>query len=815
MNLRTIISATVAALLLWGCNPAPNSEPAKFEVLPASLNAPANGGQLSIMVLSTAEDWMARIDGASWITLLTVTAKASADAVPVKVSVQENLTKERRSATITFTTMSGLKQTVSVSQSEGSGEPVSTGITSADDLLAFAKAFNEGTGISKYKVDGEIKLMNDIDASSISEWIPIGTKEMPFGEIFNGDGHSIKNVHWTVNTDKYTNAGLIGYSKNATVQNFTFGSEGSAVNFAGSGATFVGGIVGYAVSTKINKVVNKASLSLAPASASVNFGGICGYMDANSVAGDANLKVRGCVNSGNLLCSAPCLEGGIAGYCDGTVNNCTNEGAILGKSATNAGPTWGCAKITRKNGFTNNFGYGYVGDYDTFKHAPASARPAVHSTATLSSSDYYDVSLNTVDWTLDTYYDWEVLDERQVHPGLKYSHCSFTGINRHIHILEIDLSNPAIELVTAYADELIPNPNGNKNNNNGKNIRETLSDVCGRRRAEGQNIIAGVNSGFFDSNDGISRGYHIEEGEPVYVNNPDVSGALGNHAWAITVFADNTASCGKKTLSAALEAAGKSFKICSVNDTLLRHVSAKYEVNMYTSRYRQYPHPEKKTLVNNLAANALYVVAQYTGNPVTVNTGWAEAKVVSISDGRTSKLTSLPYISAANQVGFAVSGSSANTLAALKPGDTVRLKFDMTIDGESKPIRTQNSSMYKLMTDGKDESDSPGSSSSLYTAYDPMTFPVVSSDRKKVWLVEIDGRQPEYSIGVKGYEMYRIAKKLGGSEMTRLDGGGSSCMWLYDESRRSGSIVNRMSDSKGERSCLNYLLVRLSNSNQI
>jgi exopolysaccharide biosynthesis protein len=45
--------------------------------------------------------------------------------------------------------------------------------------------------------------------------------------------------------------------------------------------------------------------------------------------------------------------------------------------------------------------------------------------------------------------------------------------------------------------------------------------------------------------------------------------------------------------------------------------------------------------------------------------------------------------------------------------------------------------------------------------------------------------------------------------MTRFDGGGSSCMWVYDPASSSGKTVNRVSDSKGERSCLNYMLVRL------
>ena len=385
-----------------------------------------------------------------------------------------------------------------------------------------------------------------------------------------------------------------------------------------------------------------------------------------------------------------------------------------------------------------------------------------------------------------------------------------TGMPRHMHVLQIDLGNPEIELTTAYADEQVPNPNANNNSNNGKNLRETLSEVCSRRRSEGQKILAGINTGFFDSNDGISRGYHVEEGEPVYVNNPAVSGALVNHAWALTVFADGTASCGKKSLSATLEAGGKSYAISSVNDTILRHASDKYVVNMYTCRYKQYPHPSKTSITNPLAKDVLYVVAEYKDGPVKLNTGWAEAIVKALHDGTGTPLSAAPYLPSANEVGFAVSGSTAQTLlSSLKTGDTVRLKFDMSIDGETKPIYTQNSSMYRLMENGGDGSNTPPAGNNLYTTYDPMTFPVVSQDRKTVWLVEVDGRQAGYSYGVKGYEMFRIAQKLGGWNMTRFDGGGSSSMWVFDPAASSGKTVSRVSDAKGERSCLNYMLVRL------
>ena len=61
-------------------------------------------------------------------------------------------------------------------------------------------------------------------------------------------------------------------------------------------------------------------------------------------------------------------------------------------------------------------------------------------------------------------------------------------------------------------------------------------------------------------------------------------------------------------------------------------------------------------------------------------------------------------------------------------------------------------------------------------------------------------------MGVKAYEMFRIGKKLGGANISRLDGGGSSAVWLWDGSQ--GAVVSQPCDSKGERSCLSYILIR-------
>ena len=785
-----------AASSMKACGDVPEPDVVRFEVSPSSLTVDALGGQVSFSVLSS-ESWMASVDK-SWAKLLTVKGEGSETAVTVKVSASENADVVQRTAVIKVSTLGGKKQTVELVQAAGSGVPSVKGISSAADLLAFAAAVNGGGPVSPYMVDGVVTLLNDIDASSIREWVPVGSKDNPFRENFDGNGHVIRNVQWSVDTDKYPDAGFIGYARNSRVSNLVFGSEGSSVSFTGKASGTIGGIIGNASGVTLTGVTNNAALSVANGSASLCMGGLCGRTDAASVIGNSESKKKGCVNDGDISASFACRNAGLVGYNEGKIENCTNNGAVNGIASDGFGPAWGCAYNSSSDKFTGNFGYGSV-----------NGRASVHSTAVYPAKAY-NLEENTVDWTQDAYYDWDVLEEKQLHAGVKYSHCSFTGMPRHMHVLQIDLGNPNVELTTAYADEQVPNPNANKNSNNGKNLRETLSEVCSRRRSEGQNIVAGINTGFFDSNDGISRGYHVEEGEPVYVNNPAVSKALVNHVWALTVFSDGTASCGKKALSAYLEAGGEKYPICSVNDTILRHSSPSYEVNMYTNRYRQYPHASKKSITNPLAMDVLYVVAQYKGSPVKVNAGWAEAVVKDMYNGTGTPLSSAPYLSSAKEVGFAVSGSTARAmLSSLKTGDTVRLRFDMSIDGETKPIYTQNSSMYRLMEDGKDGSNTPAAGNNLHTTYDPMTFPVVSQDCKTVWLVVVDGRQSGYSYGVKGYEMFRIAQKLGGWNMTRFDGGGSSCMWAYDPAAASGRIVSSVSDSKGERSCLNYMLIRI------
>lgn len=804
--------ALLAPALACACTQTKPEEKTPLTVSPQSFNVVALGEQKTI-TLASASDWFAR-SSQPWLKLVNASGKASPSPQKMSISVEENKTTSPREAQLTISNLDGESATVAVLQEAGSGDPGRRGIYTAEDLVNFSKAVNGGGSIALYLVDGVVKLMNDIDASSIKEWVPAGSLSHPLTYNFDGGGHSIKHINWTVDLSKSIYAGFIGYAKGITIERLTFGTPGSRVEFKGSNSTAsqIGGIVGAAYACSIEKVTNNATLIMTENNgpgANISIGGIAGFTDASTIIGSEQLT-RGCISNGDLLVNIPCKEGGLVGHNEGKILKCTHNGAVLGKISGSLGPGWGCSFNKVKEYFKDNTGLGHVGDYDLYASNPSAAASDAILNSMRNASSGYDLDANTIDWTAESYYDWDVVESVKLHDGATYFHYSFSLVPRHMYVLEIDLTQPGIELASAVADDLFPNPNGNKNNNNGYNIRETLSQLCARKRKEGQNILAGTNCCFFDSNDGISRGFHVEDSEPVYINNPAVVKNLVNHSWCFAVYADGTAACGKKTFSGRLRSAGTEYAFYTVNDTTLRHSSPTVSpINLFTSRYVRTPHPAHPNLVNDLARDAVYVICEYTGEPMKVNAGYAPARVVTVLDGRSASLGNLPYITQKNRVGIAVSGSNASHFASLKAGDAVEFKCDITVEGHaSSEISALESTMFMIMQNGQDVTSTIPSGSTNITTYDPMTFPVVSQDAHKVWLVEIDGRQLWYSMGVKAYEVFRIAKKLGGWNVTRMDGGGSSAMWMWNPSTALGGLVSNPCDTKGERSCLTYMILR-------
>lgn len=72
----------------------------------------------------------------------------------------------------------------------------------------------------------------------------------------------------------------------------------------------------------------------------------------------------------------------------------------------------------------------------------------------------------------------------------------------------------------------------------------------------------------------------------------------------------------------------------------------------------------------------------------------------------------------------------------------------------------------------------------------PRTVVGISKDKKFVYFVTIDGRQPEFSVGTSILESAEIMQQLGAYDALNLDGGGSTTMVYRDESGKP-VVLNR------------------------
>jgi hypothetical protein len=91
---------------------------------------------------------------------------------------------------------------------------------------------------------------------------------------------------------------------------------------------------------------------------------------------------------------------------------------------------------------------------------------------------------------------------------------------------------------------------------------------------------------------------------------------------------------------------------------------------------------------------------------------------------------------------------------------------------------------------------------SFAAARHPRTAVGFDSDGDVLWVVVVDGRQPDLSVGMTLPELAELMEALGVEEAVNLDGGGSSVMVL------EGKIVNSPSDPEGERPVVNALGIR-------
>lgn len=251
------------------------------------------------------------------------------------------------------------------------------GISTAEDLLAFADAVNSGDAealAAFYDGDFTVNLLADIDCTSVTGWVPAGNAAHPFCGRFNGDGHKIKNLEMSFrgSDNVYGFFGNVG--PGAVIENFVLG-EGCSMTISPSQPINCGTVAGVVSDAVIRDIESHAPIVFKESSITassvrsaigmigsvtssgmspvienlVNYGNINVVENANTQSGGncvhvagvvafANGKagvpvlVRNCANHGDLNTTVARVSGILAGpnaYC--SVSGCVNRGNVFNR----------------------------------------------------------------------------------------------------------------------------------------------------------------------------------------------------------------------------------------------------------------------------------------------------------------------------------------------------------------------------------------------------------------------------------------------------------------------------------------------------
>jgi hypothetical protein len=235
--------------------------------------------------------------------------------------------------TICFSMSSAFAQTWPPAGMAGAGTEASPWqITTAAHLEALALYVNAGYGSN---TNGKFyKMMNHIDLSGYSNWVPIGNGNNLASYTFQGtfDGNEKTVANLTINSTTLQYAGLFGYVYKGTVKNLGIIGNSSITITSSTIGTYAGGIVGvFSGSTPstgtITNCYNTGDIS---ASGTVSYaGGIVGSSSSTTTT------ITHCYNVGTISATSGvptvttlgAFAGGIASH-DYNINHCYNIGDV-------------------------------------------------------------------------------------------------------------------------------------------------------------------------------------------------------------------------------------------------------------------------------------------------------------------------------------------------------------------------------------------------------------------------------------------------------------------------------------------------------
>ena len=205
------------------------------------------------------------------------------------------------------------------------------GIISGHGLALLAKTYNEGGNCDRWKTDGKLMILNDIDMADVENWVPIGTSTTKFTGEFDGNFKKIMNFKGS--------QPFFGYCSEAQISNFVF-DESCELSIAGnvSGNQNLAPLASTITNnTVITECIVNANLAFDNMKATTNIslyvGGLVARADATSSI--TNSKYYGTISlpedsatSTTSTSQGNLFVGGIVSHTLGTVEGCTFGGTI-------------------------------------------------------------------------------------------------------------------------------------------------------------------------------------------------------------------------------------------------------------------------------------------------------------------------------------------------------------------------------------------------------------------------------------------------------------------------------------------------------
>lgn len=249
----------------------------------------------------------------------------------------------------------------------GSDDPsADKGIGDVSTFMEFVRSVNAGASTTRWENEaGEVCLLADIDLTGI-EWTPAGnatsestgapalTFDKAFVGKFNGQGHKITGISWSVDVSKSSVYGLFGAADGATVSNLVLGEDGDAITVTGTPAVTpsIGCLIGYAENVTISNVTNNVDIiydAECPQAMATSLAGIVGSGKDLVIGGKT--KEEAVKNNGDILVRSQIANAqaggtglqtaGITAYVlsgtESSFTNCTNTGHLTGPNGRSGG----------------------------------------------------------------------------------------------------------------------------------------------------------------------------------------------------------------------------------------------------------------------------------------------------------------------------------------------------------------------------------------------------------------------------------------------------------------------------------------------